>query len=131
MIYRKKMPNNALNRPSKGRLDSPPIPPLFCEGRFHNHCSHAARDADRATVEKKPVRKITFLDPACGSAHFLLEAFDLFYAMYEEEGELQEPEDICASILANNVYGIDIDLRAVQIADRAPHIDAIPPRACL
>ena len=42
--------------------------------------------APRST--KKPVREITFLDPACGSGHFLLEAFDLFYAMYEEEGEL-------------------------------------------
>jgi hypothetical protein len=44
------------------------------------------RDADRAPVEKKPVSEITFLDPACGSGHFLIEAFDLFFDMYQEEG---------------------------------------------
>ncbi|NIM13882.1 MAG: BREX-1 system adenine-specific DNA-methyltransferase PglX [Candidatus Aminicenantes bacterium] len=77
------------------------------------------RDADRAPVKKKPVKEITFLDPACGSGHFLLEAFDLFYSMYEEEGELTEPDDICHSILENNLYGIDIDERAVQISEAA------------
>ena len=76
-------------------------------------------DADRTPVEKKPVSEITFLDPACGSGHFLIEAFDLFYAMYEEEGDLVEPEDICRSILEKNLYGIDIDERAVQIAEVA------------
>jgi SAM-dependent methyltransferase len=74
------------------------------------------RGADRAAVSKKPVCEITFLDPACGSGHFLIEAFDLFYAMYLEEGALTEPADICAAILERNLYGIDIDERAVQIA---------------
>lgn len=50
------------------------------------------RDADRAPVQPQPVADITFLDPACGSGHFLLEAFDLFYSMYEEEGEIADPE---------------------------------------
>ncbi len=76
-------------------------------------------DADRLTVEKKPVAEITFLDPACGSGHFLLEAFDLYYAMYVEEGELTKPEDICQAILEKNLFGIDIDARAVQIAEAA------------
>lgn len=77
------------------------------------------RDADRAPVEQKRVREITFLDPACGSGHFHLEAFDLLFAMYEEEGELGEPESICAAILNHNLYGVDIDERAVQIAQAA------------
>jgi hypothetical protein len=76
-------------------------------------------DADRAAVEPKSVREITFLDPACGSGHFLLEAFDLFYRMYEEEGEVTGPEDTCRSILEHNLYGIDIDERAVQITEAA------------
>ncbi len=81
------------------------------------------RDADRAPVERKALRDVTFLDPACGSGHFLLEAFDLFYAMYEEEATsdgrpLTAPE-ICAAILEYNLYGIDIDERAVQIAEAA------------
>ena len=77
------------------------------------------KDADRAPVEKKPVREITFLDPACGSGHFHLEAFDLFYAMYQEEGELTAQEEICNAILTKNLFGIDIDARAVQIAEAA------------
>ena len=39
------------------------------------------RDADRAPVEEKSLAEITFLDPACGSGHFLIEAFDLYYDM--------------------------------------------------
>lgn len=84
------------------------------------------RDADRAPVEQKPVRDITFLDPACGSGHFHLEAFDLLYAMYEAESSeqysvnsIQSPEEICAAILNHNLYGIDIDERAIQIAQAA------------
>lgn len=74
------------------------------------------RDADRAPVKRKPVREITFLDPACGSGHFLIEAFDLFYEMYLEEGEVMDRREICASIVERNLYGLDIDERAVQIA---------------
>lgn len=77
------------------------------------------RDADRTAAEPKAVRDITFLDPACGSGHFHLEAFDLLYSMYEEEEALASPDDICASILENNLFGIDIDERAVQIAEAA------------
>lgn len=77
------------------------------------------RDADRAPVEKKPVREITFLDPACGSGHFLIEAFDLFFDMYKEDGEITDDAEICASILTNNLFGIDIDQRAVQISEAA------------
>src|SRR5262249_5607586 len=58
-------------------------------------------------------------DSACGSGHFLLEAFDLFYTMYEEEGQLTEPTIICDTILTKNLFGIDIDARAVQIAEVA------------
>lgn len=89
------------------------------ESQLFEHWDYYVRDADRAPVTKKPVRELTFLDPACGSGHFLLEAFDLFYAMYEEEGELTEPEEICDAILTKNLYGIDIDARSVQIAEAA------------
>lgn len=77
------------------------------------------KDADRAPVRRKNVENITFLDPACGSGHFLIEAFDLFYRMYEAEGKYTDPETICKKILARNLYGIDIDERAVQIARAA------------
>lgn len=89
------------------------------ESKLCEKWEYYVKDADRAPVEKKPVSEITFLDPACGSGHFHLETFDLFYAMYEEEGVLKRPEEICASILNNNLFGIDIDGRAVQIAAAA------------
>lgn len=86
------------------------------DSRLADKWEYYVRDAGRAPVPKKPVRDITFLDPACGSGHFLIEAFDLFYAMYQEEGEVTAPAEICAAILERNLYGIDIDERAVQIA---------------
>jgi hypothetical protein len=57
---------------------------------------------------------ITFLDPACGSGHILVYAFDLLYLMYEEEG--YRPTDIPELILKNNLTGIEIDDRAAEIA---------------
>ncbi len=54
------------------------------------------------------------LDPCCGSGHILAYFFDLLYSMYEEEGyALQE---IPSLILQNNIYGIDIDERAAELA---------------
>jgi hypothetical protein len=89
------------------------------ESRLQDGWEYYVRDADRAPIQHKPVREITFIDPACGSGHFLIEAFDIFYAMYQEEGELTEPAEICSAILSQNLFGIDIDTRAVQIAEAA------------
>ena len=89
------------------------------ESQLAENWEFYVRDADRAPVETKRVAEITFLDPACGSGHFLIEAFDLFYEMYEDEGLLTNPDAICRSILENNLFGIDIDARAVQIAEAA------------
>jgi hypothetical protein len=75
-------------------------------------------DVDRPTVPAKPVEEIVFLDPCAGSGHFLLEAFDLFYVMYLEAGHT-DPGRICDAILSRNLYGIDIDERAIQIAGLA------------
>ena len=92
---------------------------MYPDSKLYEKWEYYVRDADRAPAEMKRVAEITFLDPACGSGHFLIEAFDLYYEMYVEEGELTEPEDICRSILERNVFGIDIDARAVQIAEVA------------
>ena len=69
----------------------------------------------------RPLREITLLDPACGSGHFLVRAFDLLVEMYREEG--REPErEIPHLIIERNLHGIDIDLRAVQIAALALYL---------
>jgi hypothetical protein len=69
------------------------------------------------------VREIKILDPACGSGHFLVIAFGLLFALYREEarhlGKSWNKVSIVESILENNLYGIDIDPNAVQIAAAA------------
>lgn len=66
--------------------------------------------------------EITVLDPACGSGHILVYAFDLLYSMYEEEGYL--PEEIPALILTKNLFGFEIDQRAAEIAKFALEMKA-------
>ncbi|MGW3292902.1 BREX-1 system adenine-specific DNA-methyltransferase PglX [Streptomyces xiamenensis] len=58
--------------------------------------------------------ELRVIDPACGSGHMLTYAFDLLYAIYEEEG--YAPSDIPGLILANNLYGTEIDPRAGSLA---------------
>lgn len=53
-------------------------------------------------------------DPACGSGHMLVYAFDLLYAIYEEMG--YAPSDVPTLILTKNLYGIEIDERAGALA---------------
>jgi len=69
------------------------------------------------------VREIKILDPACGSGHFLVIAFGLLAALYREEarhlGRSISAKQIADSILEHNLYGIDIDPRATQIAAAA------------
>ena len=57
---------------------------------------------------------ITILDPACGSGHILVEAYDLLKQIYLEAG--YRLRDIPRLILEKNLYGLDIDERAAQLA---------------
>ncbi|MBV6422082.1 MAG: hypothetical protein DAHOPDDO_03371 [Ignavibacteriaceae bacterium] len=91
---------------------------------------------DKDLIELKPIKEITLLDPACGTMHFGMYAFDLFYLMYLEEientgkdGWLNEPsvkeeKEIAKSIIENNIYGIDIDLRAIQLSALSLYLKA-------
>lgn len=81
-----------------------------------------------ATQTWKRACDITLVDPACGTMHFGQYAFGLFHRMYLDEIEhagqegwpaqpsVAEPSAIPAAILENNLFGIDIDPRAIQIA---------------
>jgi hypothetical protein len=77
----------------------------------------------------KDPREIRMLDPACGSMHFGLYAFDLFEVIYEEAWDLgleslrrDFPDkdallrEVPRLIIEHNIHGVDIDPRAVQIA---------------
>jgi hypothetical protein len=57
---------------------------------------------------------IKVCDPACGSGHMLTYAFDLLYAIYEEEG--YDSAEIPEKILTHNLYGIELDERAGELA---------------
>lgn len=59
--------------------------------------------------------EITVLDPCCGSGHFLTEALAILAALRQEEEELQ-PDAAVAATLRDNLHGLEIDERCVQIA---------------
>lgn len=61
--------------------------------------------------------EITFCDPACGSGHILVYAFELLFHMYEERGYRER--EIPELILTKNLAGMEIDSRAAQIAELA------------
>ena len=71
----------------------------------------------------KKVTEITFIDPCCGSGHILVYAFDLFYKMYLESGYVSN--EIPSLILKNNLVGIDVDKRAVQLTSFALTMKAV------
>jgi hypothetical protein len=58
---------------------------------------------------------VTVLDPCCGSGHFLVEAFSMLWAMRAEEEELAAV-DAQDAVLRNNLFGLELDPRCVQIA---------------
>jgi hypothetical protein len=57
---------------------------------------------------------VRLLDPAAGSGHILVEGFDLLYDIYEEE--YYSPQEAVEHILRHNLFGLDIDNRAAQLA---------------
>jgi len=99
-------------------------------------------------LQAKDPRDLKVLDPACGSGHFLLYSFDLLTAIYKEAWErgdtpvcqvtgctLREDYpslealqvDVPILILHHNLYGVDIDSRAAQIAALALWLRAHRP----
>ena len=88
--------------------------------RLTEQWDYFVRDADRAPMPRRSVATLTVLDPACGSGHFLLAAQADLWDMYEEEGTFaDDPAGRARAILERNLYGLDIDERAVQIAEAA------------
>lgn len=66
------------------------------------------------TPESIEPESIKVLDPAVGSGHILIEAYNVLKAIYEERG--YRPREIPKLILENNLYGLDIDDRAAQLS---------------
>ncbi len=71
-------------------------------------------DEIRAEYAKLNPEDIKVIDPCMGSGHILVYAFDVLMQIYESAGYGQR--DAARSILENNLYGLDIDDRAFQMA---------------
>lgn len=60
--------------------------------------------------------ELRIIDPACGSGHFLLYAFDVLERIWWAERPSLDRSQVPAKIIENNLYGVDIDLRSCQLA---------------
>ncbi len=76
----------------------------------------------------KPLTELRLIDPATGSGNFLLYGFDLFYDLYMDQinnyGADYDERKIPALIIHNNIFGVDLDDRAIQLAQLALFIKA-------
>lgn len=77
----------------------------------------------------KRLEEIKLIDPACGSGNFLIYAFSLFYDLYLNQIDQYDADysrrDIPKLIVENNLYGVDLDERAVQLTQIALFIKAM------
>ncbi|WP_050018403.1 BREX-1 system adenine-specific DNA-methyltransferase PglX [Crocosphaera watsonii] len=71
-------------------------------------------DEEKDYLKINSPEELKICDPACGSGHILVYAFELLYAIYEEEG--YAANEIPTKILTHNLYGIEIDERAGILA---------------
>lgn len=65
-------------------------------------------------LKLESIEDLKLLDQACGSGHILVYGFELLYKIYEEEG--YSPSEIPQLIIEKNLYGLEIDERAAQLA---------------
>ena len=108
---------------------------MYPDSRAKEAWQYYVTPATPHTRLPKPLKEWKLLDPAMGSGHFLVVAFDLLAQLYEEERQMEAQgrlprgwsvpaEQTARVILENNLHGIDIDLRAVQLAALALYLKA-------
>ena len=82
----------------------------------------------QSPITRKPLHEIRMIDPSTGSGNFLLYGFDLYYDLYidqiENYGADYNESDIPKLIIENNLYGVDLDDRAIQLAQLGLYIKA-------
>jgi hypothetical protein len=87
--------------------DAPTVPEL---------CTYLIPDEEGGDApEFDHPRELRVIDPACGSGHFLLYAFDILERIWWAETDLDRSK-IPAKVLEHNLYGVDIDLRSCQLS---------------
>ena len=105
---------------SVGRLwmESYPDSSLRGEMRYYVDSPEQPEEVQRkiASIKYRDVNpeNIKIIEPCCGSGHILVYVFDLLYKMYEEKG--YQKREIPSLILSKNLFGLDVDKRASQLA---------------
>lgn len=99
-------------------LQTYPDSPLKGQMRYYiepgEQSAEVQAQLEAVTPDSIDPESIKVLDPACGSGHILVEAYKLLKSIYEERG--YRTRDIPRLILNHNLFGLDIDDRAGQLA---------------
>lgn len=66
-------------------------------------------------LDLEKLKKLRILDPSCGSGSFLLSGFKILKLLYKKLGDKRSEQEIDRWIIENNLYGCDIDKRAIEI----------------
>ena len=88
------------------------LPEVVDSGQCIVNSESAAND--QLTTNHYALETIKIIDPCMGSGHILVYAFDVLMQVYTQQGYTDK--DAAISILENNLYGLDIDERAFQLA---------------
>lgn len=104
---------------------------LYLEMYPDSEIRHKYKIANAPTIqtrEQKPLHEIRMIDPSTGSGNYLLYGFDMYYDLYidqiENYGENYNEAEIPKLIIENNLYGVDLDDRAIQLAQLGLYIKA-------
>ena len=82
------------------------------------------------TRERKPLHEIRMIDPSTGSGNYLLYGFDMYYDLYDDVINNQgnpdnyDEADVPKLIIEHNLHGVDLDDRAIQLAQLGLYIKA-------
>lgn len=99
-------------------LESYPNSPIKGDMKYYVEDAEQTEDVKKKLEEIKyknvNPEDIKIIEPCCGSGHILVYIFELLFKMYKEKS--YNEKDIPGYILKNNLYGLDIDKRAAQLA---------------
>nr|WP_263853560.1 BREX-1 system adenine-specific DNA-methyltransferase PglX [Levilactobacillus huananensis] len=79
-----------------------------------NQTEQVSIQSESTKLSAENIEKVTLIDAAMGSGHILIYAFEVFMQIYEREGYSRR--DAAKLIIQKNIYGLDIDTRAFQLA---------------
>jgi hypothetical protein len=104
------------NTVGKIYLDFDPASSLKSEMKYlvESHCEERSNPINNSPLTINNLEELTLIDPASGSGHILVTGFDLLFKMYREQG--YTAKNAVTSILKDNLFGLDIDDRAMQLA---------------